>query len=415
MKSTEIDKRCLYELLHEKAAYIEVPVDVSDRFRVKMLENFVMNRLSGDYMETILYKVFNMLSSSLTLWELAELLDLHIETILQAVSCLNRFGFIEKCKDSLITFSEDERKGTVLLYDCSLAALLMIGNLSVGLKQHAVQLFEVGRLEFDHLHTLIHELRNIDEGEDGGEGEAQYYFDQGRSLLLVLELLRAQTRVDLARVETLNELSPDQVAGLMTRKYKKAIALTPLYSQIPAAVVDNCSLFGTPNGMLQTPWSRVALHHCNQQQLLIVPARTKLADLSELSDSEGIGDYVKVFSWRTNESQTMKRANCLAKLNSLLERHSLLIYSFNNDITSLAMPTTRNQLEKYLSDETIEQLALILDFEYVYGNIDLMKDKNGCYYIDGVYFGLPLKSLNLTGFVCDGILNNNEVWAIAVK
>ena len=46
----------------------------------------------------------------------------------------------------------------------------MIGNLSVGLKQHAVQLFEVGRLECDHLETLIHELRNIDEGEDGGEG-----------------------------------------------------------------------------------------------------------------------------------------------------------------------------------------------------------------------------------------------------
>ena len=47
----------------------------------------------------------------------------------------------------------------------------MIGNLSVGLKQHAVQLFEVGRLECDHLETLIHELRNIDEGEDGGEGK----------------------------------------------------------------------------------------------------------------------------------------------------------------------------------------------------------------------------------------------------
>jgi len=104
----------------------------------------------------------------------------------------------------------------------------------------------------------------------------------------------------------------------------------------------------------------------------------------------------------------MKRANCLTKLNSLLERHSLLIYSFNNDITSLAMPTTHNQLQKYLSKETVEQLAKILNFEHVYGNIDLMKDKNGRYYIDGVYFGLPLKSLNLTGFVCDGILNNNE-------
>ena len=46
-----------------------------------------------------------------------------------------------------------------LIYDAGLAALLMMGNLSVGLKKHAVSMFEVGRLEHDQIDSLISELR----------------------------------------------------------------------------------------------------------------------------------------------------------------------------------------------------------------------------------------------------------------
>ena len=45
--------------------------------------------------------------------------------------------------------------------------------------------------------------RNIDEGESGAEGEAQMYFDQGRSLLLALELLRVHSKVDMIKAEAL--------------------------------------------------------------------------------------------------------------------------------------------------------------------------------------------------------------------
>ena len=114
-----------------------------------------------------------------------------------------------------------------LIYDAGLAALLMMGNLSVGLKKHAVSMFEVGRLEHDQIESLISELRrvfntlskalvslvveselksdlrNIDEGESGAEGEAQMYFDQGRSLLLALELLRVHSKVDMIKAEAL--------------------------------------------------------------------------------------------------------------------------------------------------------------------------------------------------------------------
>ena len=51
--------------------------------------------------------------------------------------------------------------------------------------------------------SLKTNLRNIDEGESGAEGEAQMYFDQGRSLLLALELLRVHSKVDMIKAEAL--------------------------------------------------------------------------------------------------------------------------------------------------------------------------------------------------------------------
>jgi len=38
--------------------YLDVPVYESDRIIVPPLEGFVMNRVLGDYFETLLYKIF---------------------------------------------------------------------------------------------------------------------------------------------------------------------------------------------------------------------------------------------------------------------------------------------------------------------------------------------------------------------
>ena len=54
------------------------------------------NLSSGDYVETILYKVFSTLSSSSSVSNLCELLGDEEEIIKGAISTLNRFGFIEK-------------------------------------------------------------------------------------------------------------------------------------------------------------------------------------------------------------------------------------------------------------------------------------------------------------------------------
>ena len=104
-----------------------------------------MNRLSGDYIESFLYKVFSTLSSQ-SVKELSELLEEDLNLVCQAVSTLNRLGFAEKddendedsnlidalsLQDSNdIKEDKEDKSKLALIYDSNLAALLMMGNLS---------------------------------------------------------------------------------------------------------------------------------------------------------------------------------------------------------------------------------------------------------------------------------------------
>ena len=71
----------------------------------------------------------------------------------------------------------------------------MMGNLSPGLKTHAVTMFEVGKLSDESLDNLVTELEKVSNSE--GEGEAARYFSHAITLRETVMFLRQNAAMSL--------------------------------------------------------------------------------------------------------------------------------------------------------------------------------------------------------------------------
>lgn len=90
------DYTVVYELFRKSLVYFDVPIADTDCVSVPPLEGFVMNRVLGDYLETLLYKIFVSIDENTNVAELASVLEVDSSLVREAVSLYCRLGFAKK-------------------------------------------------------------------------------------------------------------------------------------------------------------------------------------------------------------------------------------------------------------------------------------------------------------------------------
>ena len=69
------------ELYNRGLVYFDIPIADSDVIVVPPLQGFVMNRVQGDYFETLLYKIFVSIDEHTSISELATVLQVDLQQI----------------------------------------------------------------------------------------------------------------------------------------------------------------------------------------------------------------------------------------------------------------------------------------------------------------------------------------------